>query len=114
MKRELWQDWVNLVLGIWLFIAPFVGIGAAHDAAIWNSYVCGILVAVFSWAALVRPQRWEEWLNLVVGIWLIIAPFALQFTDRPGAMWNQIIVGVIIGADALLAMRSPAHHHRAV
>lgn len=98
-----WQDWFNLVFGAWLIIAPFVAVGAAGDVAAWNSYVCGVIVAVFAIVALVRPQVWEEWLNLIVGIWLIIAPFALGYTDQPGPMWNQIIVGLLIGADALWA-----------
>jgi hypothetical protein len=31
-----------------------------------------------------------------LGVWLILAPFALRFTDQPGPAWNQIIVGVLL------------------
>lgn len=102
-QQGRWQDWVNTVLGIWLFISPFLGIGMASDVAAWNSYVCGVIVAVFAVWAIVRPQAWEEWLNLVVGLWLILAPFALQFSDRAGPTANQIIVGLVIGVDAVWA-----------
>ncbi len=27
--KQRWQDWLNLILGIWLLSAPFFGIGAA-------------------------------------------------------------------------------------
>jgi hypothetical protein len=110
MSKGLWQDWVNLVLGAWLLIAPFLGVGAASDAAMWSSYLSGVLIMVFAWAALARPQRWEEWLNLLVGAWLIISPFVLNYTYLSGAMWNHIIVGILVAADALWAMRSPVHH----
>lgn len=106
MRKGLWQDWVNLVLGVWLFIAPFFGIGALNESAVWNSYVAGIAIVVFAWASLARPQRWKEWINLLIGVWLIIAPFALGYTDQPAAMWNHIIVGLLVGADALWAMSS--------
>lgn len=98
-----WQDWFNLVLAVWLFIAPYVAFEARDDMAAWNAYICGVVVAIFAIAALRRPQVWEEWLNLVVGVWLIVAPFALGFSDQPAATWNQIIVGLLIGGDALWA-----------
>jgi hypothetical protein len=94
-----WQDWFNLVLGVWLILAPFVGIGVAA----WNSYVMGAGVAVFAFIAILRPQSWEEWVNLVLGVWLIAAPSVLGFTDQTAPMWNQIIVGVLVGADAVWA-----------
>ncbi|MGE0079985.1 MAG: SPW repeat protein [Thiohalomonadaceae bacterium] len=107
MRKGLWQDWVNLVLGVWLFVAPFFGIGATSEAAVWNSYLAGIAIVVFAWASLAKPQRWKEWINLIIGVWLIISPFALGYTALQGAMWNHIIVGLLVGADALWAMNSP-------
>ena len=98
-----WQDWFNLVLGGWLIIAPFIGVGVTDNIAAWNSYASGAAVAIFALAAIARPQQWEEWVNLLVGAWLIAAPFALGFTDQAVPMWNQIVVGVLIGADALWA-----------
>ncbi len=109
MKQEQrWQDWTNLLFGVWLVLAPFFGIGVLNDAAAWNFYISGTAVAVFAIAALIRPQVWEEYVNLFVGIWLILAPFVLGFTDQPGPMWNQIIVGLLVGGDALwAALQSP-------
>ncbi|MEX2165110.1 MAG: SPW repeat protein [Sulfuricaulis sp.] len=69
----------------------------------------GATVAVFSLAAIVRPQLWEEWVNLVVGAWLIVVPFALGYADQTAPMWNQIVLGVLIGADALwAALQNPS------
>lgn len=110
MERNRWQDWAMLVLGAWLVVSPFWmdAYASVSSVAAWNAYVLGALVIAMSWAALVRPQRWEEWLNLAAGIWLIIAPFLLGFfATESGAAWNQIVVGVLVGIDAisLLALR---------
>ena len=88
------------MLGLWLILAPFIGIGVNHDVAAGNSYISGAVVAIFAIAAIARPHLWEEWLNLIIGLWLIIAPFALHFTAQTGPTWNQIIVGLLIGIDA--------------
>lgn len=108
-RQQRWQDWVNLVLGVWLFLSPFFGIGESQ-AATTNSYVFGFIVAAASAWALSRPRIWEEWVNLAVGVWLIIAPLVLGFSNETGAMWNHIIVGLVVAGDALWVMlQRPIH-----
>ncbi|MFZ5589994.1 MAG: SPW repeat domain-containing protein [Pseudomonadota bacterium] len=65
--KQRWQDWINLILGLWLLVAPFLGVGLHADAAAWNSYIFGAIIALLSAAALGKPQAWEEWTNLVIG-----------------------------------------------
>jgi len=103
-SKQRWQDWINLILGVWLFITPFLGLDALTSVVAWNSYVFGVIVAVLSVWALVQPRAWEEWINLLIGVWLIIAPFLLGFEANTTAMWNHIIVGIIVGVDALWAV----------
>lgn len=95
-----WQDWVNVSLGVWLILAPIFGIGRVNDVAAWNSYLMGSVVLVIAGAALVRVYPWEEWTNLLVGLWLIVAPFTLHFVGERGATWNQIIAGAAISIAA--------------
>src|SRR5437868_4957995 len=100
MKR--WQDWVMLVLGVWLFLSPFIlGYPDFGNTASVNSFVFGIIVAALALAALGRPQMWEEWVNLVLGLWLIVAPFALGFRAETAASTNHIVVGLLIAIDAV-------------
>jgi len=99
--RSRWQDRVNLVLGVWLVLAPLVSVG--HGIAEWNSYLVGGVVTILAGAAISGRQAWGEWVNMVVAVWLIIAPFVLHFTDQYGAMWNQVIVGVMVSIDDLWA-----------
>lgn len=107
-RKQRWQDWVSLILGIWLFISPFIGLGVTENAA-WNSWIFGAVIAVMSAWALASPERWEEWVNLVVGVWVFIAPFVLGFTTQDGAMWNHLIVGIVVAGDAIWAMsQTPA------
>jgi len=114
MKAKRWQDWVMLVFGAWLFLSPFVpGYGSLSGIAAWNSYILGVAVAVFAVWALADLRKWEEWVNIVLALWLILAPFVLRFYQTEAvAAWNQIILGALIGADAIwaLAQRPTAAH----
>lgn len=111
--KQRWQDWVNLILGVWLFIAPFFGLVALTGMAAWNGYVFGVFIVALSIWALAQPRAWEEWINFVIGIWLILSPFILGYSASTIIMWNHIVVGILVGADALwaaLANPRPMQH----
>lgn len=114
-NKRRWQDWLNLTLGVWLFAAPFFGLSAVDGVAAWDGYVFGSIVALLSAGALLKPQAWEEWTNLMVGLWLIAAPFAIGFATEPNPTWNHVIVGIVIAGDALWAVlaRPPEHPRHA-
>lgn len=103
MRAKRWQDWVILVLGAWLFFSPFL-LGYTQTAAASNAYVIGLGVALFAILALIDSKLWEEWVNLALGAWLIVSPFVLGYSNMAGPTWNHIIVGLLIGADALLVI----------
>lgn len=112
MEKLRWREWARLFLGVWLFFAPFLmPYGSFANAAARNSFMVGGVVAVVAGWVLPSHERWEEWVNLTLGIWLVMAPFALDFyTVQEKAAWNQIIVGVLIGGAAIWTLaENPTH-----
>jgi len=61
----------------------------------------GIFIAVLSVAALAAFAIWEEWLNLVVGLWLIASPWLLGFQDS-NAMAVDVSIGAVVAILAAL------------
>ena len=65
-----------------------------------------------AWAALSDQEttvKYLNWINAVLGLWLIIAPFVLSYSSAAAAMWNDIIIGLValvLGAWAALAVGS--------
>ncbi|MBI4185391.1 MAG: SPW repeat protein [Proteobacteria bacterium] len=92
-----WQDGLNLLLGIWLILSPWVLAYATVQYAAWNAYAVGVVIAVAAVAALVAFHEWEEWVNLLFGVWLIVSPWLLKFDTVTAALWNQIAVGLVVG-----------------
>ncbi len=94
-------SWVNVVLGAWLIIAPFV-LGYISGQAYWNSILVGIAVGVIALIRVASPYgtQWLSWVNVALGVWLIIAPFVLNDTVS-AAYWNDVIVGAVIVLVAL-------------
>jgi SPW repeat-containing protein len=98
-----WKDAGNLVLGVWLAISPWVLSYAAQPTPAWNAHAVGVVIGVAALAALVAFQAWEEWVKAVLAAWLIVSPYVLGFSGLTSAFWNQLIVGVLVGALAIWA-----------
>ena len=87
-------DVVNLLLGTTLFFSPWLfslSAGAPRQIA----STMGLFIAVLSVAALAAFAMWEEWLNLIVGLWLIVAPWLLGFEDSNAATVD-VAIGIVV------------------
>lgn len=96
-------DVANLVLGAFLFVSPWI-FGFAAGAASQNAYVAGIAIAVLAIAALAAFAVWEEWLNLIVGLWTLIAPWVLGFEGNRTAMTVHVVVGILVAVLAAIEL----------
>lgn len=96
-------DVANLILGAILFFSPWM-FGFATGAASQNAYVCGIIIAVLSIAALAAFAIWEEWINLIVGLWVLVSPWALGFAATQQAMQVHVVIGVLVAALAAIEL----------
>jgi hypothetical protein len=87
----------NLVLstsfGIWLMFAPysldFEGTLADSD------HLVGALIVTFSVIAMAEVIRYVRFINILLGVWLIVAPFVLQ-RGNTNALWSDIAMGVLV------------------
>ena len=65
-------DVANLILGAILFFSPWMfGFDAGKVSE--NANITGIVIAVLAIAALAAFAIWEEWLNLIVGLWALVS-----------------------------------------
>ncbi|MFW6060073.1 MAG: SPW repeat protein [Phycisphaeraceae bacterium] len=105
----------NIILGIWLIIAPFV-LTYELPRAVWNDVIVGFLVVIFAGSRLAALRHtWLSWVNVVLGLWLIAAPFVLGYFE-PEAIWNDVILGIVVlilaawSASATRATAAPGRH----
>jgi hypothetical protein len=99
-KAEHVQDWVNLVLAVILFVSPWVLGFAAETAAAWTAWGTGVVIAVLAVAAIVQFAEWEEWANGILGLWLVLSPWIVGFTNIVVAQWTHVVLGLLVAAVA--------------
>jgi hypothetical protein len=107
-RENIMDDWsnvrlcdvVNLSLGGVLFFSPWL-FDLSTGAQWQTASIVGLIIAVASIAALAAFAVWEEWLNLIAGLTLILAPWLLGFQDSQ-AMTIDVVIGIIVAALAAL------------
>lgn len=102
-----WQDVVNCLLGVGLFLSPWAFGFEAEQAAAWNAHVVGAIIAVMALAVMFAFQDWEEWVSVALGAWLVISPWVTGFSAVSTAMSIHVVVGV---ATLVLAIWSSTVH----
>ncbi len=45
-----------------------------------------------------------SWVNLILGIWTFFSPFILSFSSVRSALWNDVILGIIIVIISVIAL----------
>ncbi len=114
MRTGTTLSWLVVIAGIWTIISPFILGFSSAATPLYNNVIVGIVLVVLgAWAALshaVTTERTLDWINVIVGIWLLISPFVLAFSAMTNPMWNNVIVGIItiiLAAWAALSFRRP-------
>ncbi|MGP0089782.1 MAG: SPW repeat protein [Xanthobacteraceae bacterium] len=104
-----WEDWTTLLLGIWLCASSSV-LQFNDPLATENLVVVGFLVIIGELYTFYTLRLWEEWINIILGAWLIVSPWVLGVTTPP-AKANTIVVGALLLALALYEMWDDRRDH---
>jgi O-antigen ligase len=91
---EDWEDWTTVVLGVWAAASPWL-LQLSDPAAMENMVAVGFLVLVGEVFTFYTPRIWEEWINIVLGAWLVVSSWLLGLSDSR-ATANAIIVGALL------------------
>ena len=105
MKTNRWQDWINLVLGAWLFASPWLmNYADALPNAAGNAWALGAAIVLLAAVAMHMPKAWEEGVNILLGAWVAISPWVLGFTSNDEVTTNAVVVGGLVTLLAIWAM----------
>jgi len=47
---------------------------------------------------------WLMWLNVILGLWLIVAPFVLNFSANTSAMVSSVVAGALVAIISVIAL----------
>lgn len=95
--RIRWVGVPLIVMAVWLFIAPFVIQFVQSHNLMWNSFFGGLAVAFLVGLRVSDHQQhgWISGVQTLLGIWLIISPWALGESGSNGTV-SLVVSGAIV------------------
>lgn len=93
----MWSRVVEIMLGCWLLMSPFVFAHASDATALWiNDLGCGTAVILFGVFSYWGPTRHAHLLTLAVGTWLVAFAYRHGFGEPSPASQNHLIIGLML------------------
>jgi len=110
LRRWIWRDFANILLGTWLIASPAT-LGYRDPAMVSSDVATGILIVILGTLTLSPRFDLARWGLCFSGIWLLFAPLIFWARDA-GAYANDTVVGALVIAFSVLIpmMPSRAHH----
>jgi hypothetical protein len=101
-RRTSALDCYAVAFGLFLFVSPwlFAYVSEKVRIEVWASGAAIVAVAI---AAIVAFSNWEEWINLLLGLWLVVSPWVLGFVHTR-AMHVSILIGATVAFLAALEL----------
>lgn len=101
-RSESVMDIYNLVLAAFLFVSPWLFAYAQRNARI-DIWLSSAAVALTAIAAILAYANWKEWLNVLLGAWLVVSPWLLGFAHTR-AMHFSIGIGLAVAFMAVVEL----------
>jgi hypothetical protein len=93
----MWARVVEVMLGCWLAVSPFVFRHAGEERALWtNDLLCASIVVALALLSFWRPSRHAHLLTCAVALWLIGFGYLMSPHPTPPALQNDILVGWLL------------------
>ena len=106
-----WQDWTEVAIGALVALSTIVV--STSTAAMWTMIVLGALVVLDGLWSLASPSMVTgEWVQIVLGVLLFVAPFVMGYTAMTGASWVSWVGGVLTVLAGAVAVPVATSAHR--
>ena len=95
-RKEALADVVNLALGAWLFLTPWIFGFTSESAASWNAWLCGLAIGALAIAAITAFAEWGRVDQPRARYLVAISPWLVAFSGNTTATRVHLIVGVLV------------------
>ena len=106
--HRTWEDWLGMLLGVLIVLAPWFPTQASQEIAadrsyvILNTFAVGVIILCLGQLEYVALQRWEEVAEIVLGLWLIASPYMFGYSgDGLLVFWHSGLGGIVVLLAAL-------------
>jgi hypothetical protein len=104
-SNRTWEDWLGILLGIAIALAPWVVEEIANQPAVINAAVVGFAVMMLAELDLVSFRRWSEAGQIVCGVWVAASPFVFGYSGSGMLRVWHFAVGALVALLGIIELR---------
>ena len=108
--HRTWEDWLGIVLGLFIIFAPWIANEISQTPALVNAAIAGVLVLLLAELDLVQFRRWPEAGLVACGLWTAVSPFVLGYAGNTRLM--HVGAGLLVAALGGLGLSSKGEARR--
>jgi hypothetical protein len=102
VEHRRWQDIVVMVLGAAILVSPMFGGITGNTMMMVTIALAGAAILILGGVEQLFLRRWEEFLAFLCGVWVMLAPYVLEY-GAPLRMWH-VGLGAAVAILALLEL----------
>ena len=100
IEHRRWEDILTMILGAAILVSPMFSDVTGNTTMVAATAIVGAAIVILGGLEQIFLRRWEEFLILLGGVWMMSSPFVLEYA---GALRNwHIGLGAAVAALALL------------
>lgn len=101
-QHRRWEDIVLMILGAAIMVSPMFVDSAGNGNMVVATAIVGAAIVIIAGVEQLALRRWEEFLMLACGLWIMASPFALNYVGEL-RIWH-IALGAGVTVLALLQL----------
>ncbi len=74
-----WEDFCSAGLGVLILLSPILVGAEATTAITISAGLVGVVITMLALLEIMSLQRWEEVLELLCGLWVVISPMVFNY-----------------------------------
>ncbi|NNG24644.1 SPW repeat protein [Telluria aromaticivorans] len=106
LSTRRWQDQLMVVIGVCLFVTPWVFTYPPGSPEAWNATLAGAIIGILAAFDLVKTYVWAVLFNIIVGAWVTVSPWMVGTLDDLAMTWSLVIAGIATIVLGLWELRS--------
>ena len=102
--HRAWEDWLGIILGIVIVLAPWISEETSNTPAVLNAAVAGFIIMMLAELDLVAFRRWVEAGQVACGLWVAASSWIFGYDDSGTLRFWHLIAGLLVALLGLLKL----------
>jgi hypothetical protein len=101
-EHRRWEDFLSAAAGVVIILSPALAGDAVSPAVNITIGLVGVIITMVALLEIVSLQRWEEFIEIACGGWIILSPVLLDYGGTL-RIWH-FVLGALVVAIAFLEL----------